>query len=578
MAGRFYHAPEGSRRAGARGTSPPHVRAARCGPLCYEARPMTIPSFGDYHGGAARFDADGIEAASLAFREPVHVVRDPRSGAIGVAQGRLEGEAEPLPLLATLPPLYPEWLGDRSFQEAHRVRFPYVTGAMANGIATTRLVIAMARAHMLGFFGAAGLGFERVERAIEELSRELGVGVRADGVESDLAWGVNLIHSPQEPALEAAVADLLVARGVRIVEASAFMALTPSIVRYACAGLSRRPDGSIARRHHVFAKISRPEVATHFMQPAPRAMLEALVSQGKLTREEADLAAHVAVAEDVTVEADSGGHTDNRPLVAMFPIISALRDALVDKHALARPIRVGAAGGLGTPDGVAAAFALGAAYVLTGSVNQSAIESGLSEDGRLMLAKAGVADVVMAPAADMFELGVKVQVLKRGTMFAPRAQRLYETYLSQPSIDAMPAELRARLEKETLSTTLDAIWAETQGFWSKRDPRELEKAARDPKHKMALCFRWYLGLSSRWAIAGEASRKLDYQIWCGPAMGAFNDWVKGSFLEDPAERSAVAIALNLLEGAAAVTRAQQLRTYGVPVPTSAFKVRPRRLG
>jgi PfaD family protein len=261
----------------------------------------------------------------------------------------------------------------------------------------------------------------------------------------------------------------------------------------------------------------------------------------------------------------------------MFPIITALRDAMMDKHGFSRPIRVGAGGGLGTPDGVAGAFALGAAYVLTGSVNQSAIESGLSEDGRLMLAKAGVADVVMAPAADMFELGVKVQVLKRGTMFAPRAQRLYETYLAHPSIEAMPPEVRSRLEKETLSTTLDAIWAETQGFWSKRDPRELEKAARDPKHKMALCFRWYLGLSSRWAIAGEQSRKLDYQVWCGPAMGAFNDWVKGSFLEDPKERNAVTIALNLLEGAAAVTRAQQLRTYGVPVPTSAFKVRPRRL-
>jgi trans-AT polyketide synthase/acyltransferase/oxidoreductase domain-containing protein len=538
---------------------------------------MTTPSFGHYHGGAARFDADGIQDATLAFRDPVHVVRDPQTGAIGVAQGALEGSADAVPLLATLPPLYPEWLGDRSFAEAHRVRFPYVTGAMANGIATTRLVIAMARAHMLGFFGAAGLGFERVERSVEELTRELGVGVSPDGAESELAWGVNLIHSPQEPALEAAVADMLVARGVRIVEASAFMALTPSIVRYACAGLRRLPDGSITRRHHVFAKISRPEVATHFMSPAPKAMLEALVAQGKLTREEAELAAHVAVAEDVTVEADSGGHTDNRPLVAMFPIITALRDAMMDKHGFSRPIRVGAGGGLGTPDGVAGAFALGAAYVLTGSVNQSAIESGLSEDGRLMLAKAGVADVVMAPAADMFELGVKVQVLKRGTMFAPRAQRLYETYLAHPSIEAMPPEVRSRLEKETLSTTLDAIWAETQGFWSKRDPRELEKAARDPKHKMALCFRWYLGLSSRWAIAGEQSRKLDYQVWCGPAMGAFNDWVKGSFLEDPKERNAVTIALNLLEGAAAVTRAQQLRTYGVPVPTSAFKVRPRRL-
>jgi hypothetical protein len=51
-----------------------------------------------------------------------------------------------------------------------------------------------------------------------------------------------------------------------------------------------------------------------------------------------------------------------------------------------------------------------------------------------------------------------------------------------------------------------------------------------------------------------------------------------SFLEDPKERNAVTIALNLLEGAAAVTRAQQLRTFGVPVPSTAFKVSPRRLG
>jgi PfaD family protein len=539
---------------------------------------MSLPSFGHYQGSAARFDPEGIEAASLAFREPVHVVRDESTGALAVAVGARDGSGPALPLLATLPPLYPEWLGDRSFQEAHRVRFPYVTGAMANGIATAELVIAMARAHMLGFFGAAGLGYERVEREIDTLSRTLGAGVRPDGSESELRWGVNLIHSPQEPALEAAVADMLVARGVSRVEASAFMSLTPSIVRYACAGLTRHPDGSIARKHHVFAKVSRPEVARPFMSPAPKAILEALVAQGKLTALEAELAQHVAVAEDVTVEADSGGHTDNRPLVAMFPIITALRDSMMAQHGFARPIRVGAGGGLGTPDGVAAAFSLGAAYVLTGSVNQSAIESGLSEDGRLMLAKAGVADVVMAPAADMFELGVKVQVLKRGTMFAPRAQRLYETYLSYASLESLPAQVRTRLEKETLSTTLDHVWSETQAFWSKRDPHELEKAARDPKHKMALCFRWYLGLSSRWAIAGEPTRKLDYQVWCGPAMGAFNDWTAGSFLAEPRERNVVTIALNLMEGAASVTRAQQLRSYGVPVPSSAFKPRPRRLG
>ena len=88
------------------------------------------------------------------------------------------------------------------------------------------------------------------------------------------------------------------------------------------------------------------------------------------------------VAEDITVEADRGGHTDNRPLVALLPAILALRDELAARHGYTRPIRVGAAGGLGTPAAVAAAFALGAAYVLTGSVNQAAVESGLSDDGQ----------------------------------------------------------------------------------------------------------------------------------------------------------------------------------------------------
>ena len=94
---------------------------------------------------------------------------------------------------------------------------------------------------------------------------------------------------------------------------------------------------------------------------------------------------------------------------------------------------------------------------------------------------------------------------------------------------------------------------------------------------MALCFRWYLGLSSRWAISGDPARRMDYQIWCGPAQGAFNDWVKGSFLEPVGQRSVVQMALNLLEGAAVLTRAQQLRSHGLPVPSEAFRFVPRPL-
>jgi PfaD family protein len=333
----------------------------------------------------------------------------------------------------------------------------------------------------------------------------------------------------------------------------------------------------VLRRNHLFAKLSHPDVARRFMSPAPAEILDALVAKGLLTAEEARLAARVPVAEDITIEADSGGHTDNRPLGALFPAVAAARDALQREHRYPRPIRLGAAGGLGTPEAVAAAFALGAAYVLVGSVNQASVEADLSPAGKKMLAEATLGDVIMAPAADMFEQGVRVQVLKRGTLFAARAARLYDVYRRSNDLDAIPAADRAALEREIFRAPLAQVWDETRAFWSRRDPAENERAERDPRHKMALVFRSYLGRASRWAIDGDPDRRLDYQIWCGPAMGAFNAWTAGSFLADPAQRTVAQIALNLLEGAAHLARAQQLRSMGVPVPAACFAFRPRPL-
>ena len=87
---------------------------------------------------------------------------------------------------------------------------------------------------------------------------------------------------------------------------------------------------------------------------------------------------------------------------------------------------------------------------------------------------------------------------------------------------------------------------------------------------MALVFRWYLGQLSRWANAGEPERKLDYQVWCGPAMGALNEWTRGSFLETARNRRVVTVALNLLHGAAVTMRVQMLRAQGI-----ALRPRPR---
>jgi hypothetical protein len=59
---------------------------------------------------------------------------------------------------------------------------------------------------------------------------------------------------------------------------------------------------------------------------------------------------------------------------------------------------------------------------------------------------------------------------------------------------------------------------------------------------------------------------MDYQIWCGPAMGAFNDWVRGSYLQDPANRQVVEVAHQLLQGAAYLYRVQSLKIQGVYLP------------
>ena len=56
------------------------------------------------------------------------------------------------PLVGTGPGVPPESLGANSFLDAHGVRLAYVAGAMAGGIASADLVIAMGKSGLIGFF------------------------------------------------------------------------------------------------------------------------------------------------------------------------------------------------------------------------------------------------------------------------------------------------------------------------------------------------------------------------------------------------------------------------------------------
>jgi len=321
--------------------------------------------------------------------------------------------------------------------------------------------------------------------------------------------------------------------------------------------------GGAVAPNRIIAKVSRVEVASKWFSPPPGRMLAELVASGRITAEQAALAGQIPMAQDLTAEADSAGHTDNRPALTLLPTMLSLRDRMQEQYGYGQRLRVGMGGGIGTPASAAAAFAMGAAYIVTGSVNQACVESGSSDVVRKMLAEVQQADVTMAPAADMFEMGVRLQVTKRGTMFAMRAAKLFELYRAHGSIEEIPAAERAAIEKTIFREPLEGIWEKTKAFFAELDPEQAARAQKDAKHKMALVFRWYLGLSSRWANAGVKGREMDYQVWCGPAMGAFNEWTRGSFLEKPEERKVGVVAMNLLYGAGVATRVHMLRSQGV---------------
>jgi len=503
-------------------------------------------------------------AALRDIGRPLYAIQDGRGAVLtDRVPHTLDGLAGVIPAVAI------ENLGSHAFRKAHNLRYAYVAGAMAGGIASVDLVVDMAQAGCLGFFGAGALPLPAIEQAIRQIQARLAGGE---------SFGVNLLHNYYDEKLEWATVELFHSLGVTRVEAAAFVAMTAPLVHYRVSGIHRTPDGRVVAPHHVFAKVSRPEVATQFLAPPPEALLSELVAAGKISAAEAALAAEIPMANELTCEADSGGHTDRRPLSVLLPMMLQERELANEKYGYSRrgiDIRLGAAGGIGEPLSVHAALAMGADYIVTGSINQACRQSGTAPTVRKMLAEACMADVAMCPASDMFEMGGRVQVLKRGTMYPQRAQRLYELYKAYPSFDAIPLPDRRKVETQILKRPFAEIWQETEKYWMARQPEEAERGRTDEKHRMALCFRWYLGMSSRWARLGEAARQADYQVWCGPAIGGLNRWTKGSVLEAAENRDAPALARALLVGAAVLQRrelAARAQVRHLPSAVAAMKL------
>jgi trans-AT polyketide synthase/acyltransferase/oxidoreductase domain-containing protein len=447
--------------------------------------------------------------------------------------------------------LTPDRLGSEEFRQDHGLRFAYVAGAMVKGIASPAMVIRMGQAGYLSFYGSGGMRLEAIEGAIRQIQAELCNGE---------PYGVNLLANPSQTDKEMAQVDLLLRFGVRTIEASAYMQVTAPLVKFRLAGLHTDGHNRLVVAHRIIAKISRPEVAALFLAPPPARIVQDLLRDGQISEEAARLSDRVPLASDLCVEADSGGHTDMGVMAVLLPAILRLRDEFQQRYRSTALVRVGAGGGIGSPEAAACAFLLGADFIATGSINQCTVEAATSATVKDLLQNLSVQDTAYAPAGDMFELGSKIQVMKKGVLFPAKASKLYDLWRHNGSLDSIDATMRTELQHKYFKRSFDEVYRETKNHYAAEFPAEIERAERNPKAMMALVFRWYFVHTMRLALEGDREQAVDYQVHTGPALGAFNQWVKGTRLEDWRNRHVEIVGTQLMEGCADYIN-RQLRVF-----------------
>ncbi|WP_054749697.1 beta-ketoacyl synthase N-terminal-like domain-containing protein [Ruminiclostridium josui] len=257
----------------------------------------------------------------------------------------------------------------------------------------------------------------------------------------------------------------------------------------------------------------------------------------------------IPLADDLAIEADSGGHTTQGVSFSLIPAVVSLKDIMKRKYKYQEEILVGCGGGIGTPDAAASAFTLGADFIFTGSINQCTAESGAHSVVKDILNTVSIHDTAITAAGDMFEIGAKVQVVKKGTQYAVRANKLYQLFRQYNSFEEIPEQIRLDIErnyfKKTFSQVLDLVYE----YKSKKNPEQLKEAEENPRFKMALIFKWYFSHCSRSTLNGDLTEKDNFVIYCGPAQGAFNQWVKGTRYEHWKNRHVDEIAGLLMHNA-----------------------------
>jgi hypothetical protein len=134
-----------------------------------------------------------------------------------------------------LPNLTAQDFGDAEFKKTYGLKYAMYGGAMANGIASSDMVIALGKCGCMGSYGAGGMRLETVAQEIDKIKAALG----------DKPYMINML-SNRNGDMEMQLAQMLVEKNVPAVEASAYIIPSEALVSDGKNWAVQLQDGSHA--------------------------------------------------------------------------------------------------------------------------------------------------------------------------------------------------------------------------------------------------------------------------------------------------------------------------------------------
>jgi trans-AT polyketide synthase/acyltransferase/oxidoreductase domain-containing protein len=439
------------------------------------------------------------------------------------------GVADPAPVAPPAaraePPPAPA-LGSAAFRRAHGLDHAYV----AQGLRRPQAVSRAAAAGLLGVLETEDTPPEEVRRALAMLRAELPPGAPY------------AVAAPADPTAADAVADLARETGVPILVVAAGAAERPAVVRFRLAGAGLPGAGG-----QVMARLARVEAAAPFLAPPAPEVTAQLIAAGAVSPAQAAAASRAPLASALIADGEASLAAGGPPVEILAPVLVRMCLDAARAQPGSLPLAVGACGEIGTPHAIAAAFALGAGFVVTTAVNACGPESGFPESVQQALQALDLHDSGYAPTADGFETGGRALVMARGGLFHARANRLHEIWRRYGAWDDAPAEVRGQLERHVAPEGFEAACRAIAGA-----------ATASPKARMAAVFKRYLRETAAWARAADPAHRADYQVRVGPGLAAFNRWAAGGELEAWPARRVDRVGRQLMDAAAALVQALPL--------------------